>query len=57
MKGANKPYHYIAATAVGNRAFLLACNANGRQWRAGGRGELLRKIQASFYVPPKVPAA
>lgn len=31
MKGAKKPYHYISATAVGNRAFLLAVNANGRQ--------------------------
>lgn len=31
MKGAKKPYHYVSATAVGNRAFLLAVNANGRQ--------------------------
>ena len=31
MKGAKKPFHYISATAVGNRAFLLAVNANGRQ--------------------------
>jgi hypothetical protein len=31
VKGAKKPYHYISATAVGNRAFLLAVNANGRQ--------------------------
>jgi hypothetical protein len=33
VKGAKKPYHFISATAVGNRAFLLAVNANGRQVR------------------------
>jgi hypothetical protein len=50
VKGAKKPYHYISATAVGNRAFLLAVNANGRQWRVAH--EKLREIQTSFFVPP-----
>lgn len=55
VKGATKPYHYISATAVGNRAFLLSVNASGRQWRVGGH-ERLQKIQQSFFVSRHISA-
>ena len=50
LTGTSKPFHLVTATAVGNRAFLLATAANGRQWRAAQ--DKLRTIQQSFFVPP-----
>ena len=44
-----KPHHLVAATAVGNRVFLLSTTANSRQWRKGKKN--LRKIVESFRVP------
>ncbi|KAK9808177.1 hypothetical protein WJX73_005612 [Symbiochloris irregularis] len=43
-----KPHHLVGATAYGNRMFLIALNANGRQWRRSA--EALRQIQTSFLV-------
>lgn len=49
-----KPHNLVAATAVGNRVFILGVSANGRQWRKGE--EKLRHIQRSFRVPvPEIP--
>jgi hypothetical protein len=39
----------VAATASGNRLFILAISANSRQWRKAQ--EQLRVIQQSFAVP------
>ena len=44
-----KPHYLVAATAVGNRLFLLVISANSRQWRK--TEDQLRVIQQSFYVP------
>lgn len=44
-----KPHHLVAATAVGNRLFMLVLNANGRQWRKAEAN--LRAMQKSFFVP------
>lgn len=49
LTGSPRPYRLVAATAVGNRAFLLGVTANGRQWRAAE--DKLRTIQDSFFVP------
>jgi hypothetical protein len=46
-----KPHRLVAATAVGNRVFLLAVSANSRQWRKSE--DVLETIQGSFKVPPK----
>lgn len=44
-----KPHHLVAATAVGNRLFMMVINANSRQWRKAEKD--LRVIQKSFKVP------
>ncbi|KAI8468924.1 MAG: hypothetical protein J3K34DRAFT_425619 [Monoraphidium minutum] len=45
-----KPHKLVAATAVGNRLFLISISApNTRQWRKYERD--LRTIQESFQVP------
>jgi hypothetical protein len=44
-----KPHHLVAATAVGNRVFILATTSNSRQWRKAA--DDLRVIQKSFSVP------
>ncbi|GAB4820194.1 hypothetical protein N2152v2_007240 [Parachlorella kessleri] len=44
-----RPHNLVTATAVGNRVFILAVSANGRQWRKGE--DKLRHIQESFRVP------
>lgn len=44
-----KPHHLVAATAVGNRLFMMVLNANGRQWRKAENN--LRVMQKSFFVP------
>ena len=44
-----KPHRLVAATASGNRLFILAISANSRQWRKAQ--EQLRVIQQSFAVP------
>lgn len=44
-----KPHHLVAATAVGNRLFMMVLNANGRQWRKAEKD--LRVMQKSFFVP------
>ena len=44
-----KPHHLVAATAVGNRLFMMVLTANSRQWRKAG--EELRVVQKSFSVP------
>lgn len=44
-----KPHHLVAATAVGNRLFILATSSNSRQWRKAESG--LRVTQRSFSVP------
>ena len=44
-----KPHHLVAATAVGNRLFILATTSNSRQWRKG-EGQM-RAVQESFRVP------
>ena len=49
-----KPHRLVAATATGNRVFLLSAQANSRQWRRGQ--EHLRAIYTSFYVPPAATA-
>lgn len=45
-----KPHRLVAATAVGNRLFILAAAANSRQWRKAQ--DKLRVMQRSFRVPP-----
>jgi len=44
-----KPHHLVAATAVGNRLFMMVLNASGRQWRKAEKN--LRVMQKSFFVP------
>jgi hypothetical protein len=44
-----KPHHLVAATAVGNRMFILSTTSNSRQWRKAEAQ--LREVQASFFVP------
>jgi hypothetical protein len=44
-----KTHHLVAATAVGNRLFMMVLNSNGRQWRKAENN--LRVMQKSFYVP------
>jgi len=44
-----KPHHLIAATAVGNRLFILSTTSNSLQWRRAATN--LRIIQKSFTVP------
>lgn len=44
-----KPHRLVAATAVGNRLFILTITANSRQWRKAEAD--LRVIQKSFKVP------
>lgn len=44
-----KPHRLVAATAVGNRLFLLTITANRRQWLK--HEAELRTIQQSFLVP------
>ena len=44
-----KPHHLVAATAVGNRVFILSTTSNSRQWRKAEAE--LRVAQRSFYVP------
>lgn len=47
-----KPHRLVAATAVGNRLFIMSVVApSARQWRKFERE--LRTIQESFIVPPK----
>lgn len=43
-----KNRHLVAATAYGNRMFLMALTANGRQWRRSA--DTLRNIQSSFQI-------
>lgn len=43
-------HRLVSATAVGNRLFLMAVEANGRQWRRAEAN--LRRIWTSFQVPP-----
>ena len=45
-----KPHRFVVATATGNRVFLMATQANTRQWRKGAENHKL--ITESFYVPP-----
>lgn len=45
-----KPHRFVVATATGNRVFLIATQANTRQWRKGAESHKL--ITDSFYVPP-----
>lgn len=46
-----KPHNLVAATAVGNRVFILSVVAkNSRTWQK--TKEVLKAIQESFYVPP-----
>ena len=45
-----KPHRLVAATATGNRVFMLALTANSRQWRKS-EGDL-RAMWRSFRVPP-----
>lgn len=47
-----KPHRLISATSVGNRVFILAAQANSRQWRKGETN--LKAIQCSFKVPTKL---
>ena len=41
--------HAVAATAVGNRVFILTCAAKPREWKRAGAE--LKAIAASFTVP------
>ena len=43
-----KPHHLVAATAVGNRLFILSTTSNSRQWRRAK--DNLIEIQKSFRV-------
>lgn len=43
-----KPHRLVVATAYKNRTFLLAIQANGRQWRKAEKD--LRHVQESFQV-------
>ena len=43
-----KPHNLVAATAFGNRLFIMALKANGAQWRRSG--PQLREILDSFSV-------
>jgi hypothetical protein len=46
-----KPHNLVAATAVGNRVFILSVTAkNSRTWQK--TKDTLRTIQESFFVPP-----
>lgn len=44
-----KDHHLVAATAVGNRLFILATTCNSRQWKKFQSN--VRAIQESFTVP------
>lgn len=47
-------HRLVAATATGNRLYMLAVKSNSLQWRkSGGK---LTKIRDSFAVPPKIDA-
>ncbi len=43
-----KPHRLVAATAYKNRMFLVAIQANGRQWRKAESD--LRRVQESFDI-------
>lgn len=43
-----KPHRLVAATAYKNRMFLIAIQANGRQWRKAESD--LRHVQESFDI-------
>ena len=45
-----KPHRIVTATATGNRLFLLALQANSRQFRKSSQN--LGTIADSFFVPP-----
>jgi hypothetical protein len=46
-----RPHNLVSATAVGNRVFILSVVAkSSRTWQK--TQDVLRSIQASFYVPP-----
>lgn len=46
-----KPHNLVAATAVGNRVFIISVSAkNSRTWQKNK--DQLRLIQESFFVPP-----
>lgn len=47
-----KPHNYVSATAVGNRVFILSVAAKSSRSWAKHQPEL-RRIQQSFWVPPK----
>ena len=50
-----KQHRLVAATATGNRLYMLATKCNSLQWRKHGAS--LLAIRDSFSVPPSAKAA